>query len=217
MHTRRLFGGALVLATLLLGSCGTAQTATSGTGNTSGMSNGQSTAMAMATAMPGMSNGTMATAAPGSAMTMSNAPYDAQFIDSMMMHHEGAIAMANQALKEGQRQEVKDLAANIVKAQESEIAQMKNWRKQWYPDLAATGGMGMSMGEMTVSTDTSKPFDQRFIEAMIPHHQSAVTMANDTQQKAEHAEIKTLAGNIITDQNKEIGQMQQWLKDWYGK
>jgi uncharacterized protein (DUF305 family) len=30
----------------------------------------------------------------------SSAPYDAQFIDSMIEHHQGAIAMANQALKE---------------------------------------------------------------------------------------------------------------------
>ena len=217
---RRIFGPLFALITaLLLAACGTAQTSTGGMENMPGMDQGPlPTAMPRTTAMPattaeadgmaGMDHGGMA---------MSDAPYDAQFIDSMIMHHQGAIDMANEALEQAERQEIKDLAANIIKAQEAEIAQMKEWRTQWYPDLADTGGMAMSMGEMMISSDTSKPFDQRFIEAMIPHHQSAVEMAKDAQQKAEHAEIKTLAGNIITDQEKEIAQMQQWLNDWYGQ
>lgn len=209
MHTRKNFAGGLLFAALLLSACGAAQTG--GTGSTPVVSNGT-----VATAVPAATADAMAGMDHGS-VPMGDASYDAQFIDSMIMHHQGAIEMANQALKEGERQEIKDLAANIIKAQEAEIAQMQDWRKQWYPDLADTGGMGMSMGEMMVSTDTSKPFDQRFIASMIPHHQSAVEMARDAQGKAEHAEIKTLAGNIITDQEREIAQMQQWLKDWFGK
>lgn len=206
----------VVFATLVMAACGTTSTG-SGAAPTSA-------------AMPGVDHGSMATAAPAAtnmagmdngSMPMgtatANAPYDAQFIDSMIMHHQGAIDMANQALKQGQRQEIKDLATNIIKAQETEIAQMRQWRTEWYPNLADTGGMGMAMGEMSISTDTSKPFDQRFIEAMIPHHQSAVEMAKDAQQKAEHQEIKTLAGNIITDQEKEIAQMQEWQKAWFGQ
>lgn len=67
--------------------------------------------------------------------------------------------------------------------------------------------MGMNMGKMQVSSDTSKPFDQRSIEVIIAHHQSVVKMAKDAQQKAEHQEIKTLAGNIIDEQEEEIAQM----------
>jgi uncharacterized protein (DUF305 family) len=145
------------------------------------------------------------------------APYDAQFIDSMIIHHQGAIDMANQALKEAEKPEIKTLAENIVKAQQSEIAQMQDWRKAWYPDLAPTGGMNMAMGEMMIGTDANKPFDQRFIEAMIPHHEGAIAMAKDAQQKAEHTEIKTLASTIITAQESEIAEMQQWSQQWFGK
>src|SRR3989344_5548195 len=58
--------------------------------------------------------------------------------------------------------------------------------------------------------------DRSFIEQMIPHHESAIAMAKLAQQKATHAEIKTLAGNIITSQTNEINIMKQWYKDWYG-
>jgi uncharacterized protein (DUF305 family) len=76
--------------------------------------------------------------------------------------------------------------------------------------------MGMSMGDMEISTDTSKPFDQRFIEAMIAHHEGAIAMAKDAQQKAEKPEIKTLAQDIITAQEGEISQMRQWQTEWFG-
>jgi uncharacterized protein (DUF305 family) len=172
-------------------------------------------------ACTGASTSSSAPAASSTEHNMSEmtgeSPYDALFIDSMIVHHQGAIAMANQALKEATKPEIKSLAENVIKAQQTEIAQMQDWRKAWYPDLAETAGMGMDMGTMEVSSDASKPFDQRFIEAMIPHHEGAIAMAKDAQQKAEHEEIKQLAGEIITAQEGEIAQMKQWLKDWYGQ
>lgn len=143
-------------------------------------------------------------------------PFDAQFIDSMLEHHRGAVTMAEQALEQAEHEELRTLAEAIIAAQTQEIEQMTAWRESWYPDLPPTAGMAMSMGEMTISDDTGKPFDQRFIEAMISHHQGAIDMAKMAQQMAEHEEIKTLADAIITAQQAEIEQMQSWLKEWYG-
>jgi uncharacterized protein (DUF305 family)/Spy/CpxP family protein refolding chaperone len=143
-------------------------------------------------------------------------PFDAQFIDSMLEHHRGAVTMAEQALAEAEHEELRTLAEGIIAAQTQEIEQMTAWRTSWYPDLPPTAGMDMSMGQMTISEDDSKPFDQRFIEAMISHHQGAIDMAKMAQQMAEHEEIKTLADAIIVAQQAEIEQMQSWLKEWYG-
>jgi uncharacterized protein (DUF305 family) len=143
-----------------------------------------------------------------------NALFDAQFIDSMVMHHQGAIDMAKQAQAEAQRPEIKNMAEDIIRTQQAEIDQMKQWRTAWYPDLKDTGGMMMDMGTMMIDQDSSIPFDIRFINAMIPHHEGAVAMAKAAQQKAEHTEIKTLADNIIKAQQREIDQMKQWLAAW---
>ena len=59
--------------------------------------------------------------------------YDLRFIDAMMMHHQGAVVMATEALEKSQRPEIKQLANNIIAAQKKEIAQMKQWRTAWYP------------------------------------------------------------------------------------
>jgi uncharacterized protein (DUF305 family) len=77
--------------------------------------------------------------------------------------------------------------------------------------------MGMDMGDMTISADTSIPFEQRFIEAMVRHHEGAVAMAKDAEQRTERSEIKTLAQNIIITQEAEIKQMEQWQTEWYGE
>ena len=58
-------------------------------------------------------------------------------------------------------------------------------------------------------------YDLRFIDGMTPHHQGAVLMAKEVQQKSKRPEMKQLADNIIKAQNQEIEQMKQWRKNWY--
>lgn len=58
--------------------------------------------------------------------------FDKAFIDMMIPHHRGAIAMAKLQLKEGSNEELNELARNVIEAQTDEIAQMQSWRKDWY-------------------------------------------------------------------------------------
>jgi uncharacterized protein (DUF305 family) len=61
-----------------------------------------------------------------------DANYEKRFIDVMIEHHEGAVMMAKDALKNANRPELIQMAKDIIAAQEKEISQMKEWRKQWY-------------------------------------------------------------------------------------
>lgn len=63
----------------------------------------------------------------------------------------------------------------------------------------------------------SNGIDAHFIEQMIPHHEDAITMAKLAQTKARRPEVKQLANNIIDSQGKEITQMKDWYKSWFGK
>jgi len=64
-------------------------------------------------------------------MVMENGRYsDRAFIDAMVPHHQGAIAMAEVALKNAEHQEIKELSRNIVSTQQSEIEELKSIRKR---------------------------------------------------------------------------------------
>ena len=159
-----------------------------------------------------------------------DADYDLRFIDAMTPHHQGAVKMAQEALQKSKRSEIKQLADNIIKAQNKEISQMKQWRKAWYPKagdkpMAYSTQMGhmmeMSpeqMQSMMMSMDlgaADAEFDLRFINAMIPHHEGALVMAKDALGKSKRPEIKQLSKDILASQQKEIDQMKQWRQAWY--
>lgn len=55
---------------------------------------------------------------------------DVDFVRGMLPHHQGAVDMAKVVLKYGKDPELKKLAAEIVKAQETEISFMKEWLKK---------------------------------------------------------------------------------------
>ena len=53
------------------------------------------------------------------------AEFDRLFLTGMIGHHEGAITSSEKVLEEGTSEEVKQLARDIIEAQEAEIAEME--------------------------------------------------------------------------------------------
>ena len=152
-----------------------------------------------------------------------SAPYDLQFLDTMSHHHQGALDMAKVAVEKTQNAELKAFAQKIIKDQEKEIAQMKDWREKWFAGKPQAMNMempGMSegmkmMGDMKkMEAASGKEFDLMFLDMMTPHHEGAITMGKEALTKAEHPEIKTLANQIIKAQEEEIKKMQTWKTAW---
>jgi uncharacterized protein (DUF305 family) len=56
--------------------------------------------------------------------------------------------------------------------------------------------------------------DVMFAQMMIPHHQQAVTMAEQAATKASSPEVKQLAERIEQAQGPEIQKMAGWLRSW---
>jgi len=65
--------------------------------------------------------------------TLENAkPFDKEFIEQMIPHHQMAIMMATMLLQGTDREEMKTLAQAIIDAQSREIDQMRSWYSSWY-------------------------------------------------------------------------------------
>ena len=101
---------------------------------------------------------------------------DQDFLTQMIEHHQGAIAMAQEAETKSSRQEIRDFAGSIISAQTSEIDQMYAWRKQWFGESEHISmRMGADMPSMAVDLGSADAdFDKRFLQAMIAHHEGAI-------------------------------------------
>jgi uncharacterized protein (DUF305 family) len=167
------------------------------------------------------------TAAP----TLESVSFDQQFIDMMVPHHEGALAMARVAQSRAERPEIRPLAEDILRSQDAEISRMRQWRQDWFgspgtplmskmPMLGGMAGMDHAGQTMDMARDVDRlnaaggPFDVAFIDAMIPHHQSAIEAARLALQQSKRSEILDLAAGILEAQQREIGQMRAWRLAW---
>jgi uncharacterized protein (DUF305 family) len=150
-------------------------------------------------------------------------PFDLQFIDEMIPHHQMALISSEHMISNSQRPEIRQLYENIQKSQSEQIEQMQEWRKEWYPDAGRPtemmgeeqmGGMmdnGMMDGSMQGMMG-GDALDTMFLKMMIPHHQLAVEMADEALSKAEHPELRDLAQEIHDEQSSEIKLMQGYLE-----
>lgn len=141
---------------------------------------------------------------------------DQEFIENMIPHHQDAVDMSNMALTKAEHPQIKQLARNISTSQSREIAEMRQWYKEWYgTDVPANSHMMMNNTDLN-RLKNAKPFDKEFIEQMIPHHQMAIMMAQMVLYHSDRPEIRGLAESIIKSQSAEIEEMRTWYKEWYG-
>ena len=82
--------------------------------------------------------------------------------------------------------------------------------------LAGCGGDdGESSSDPAVASGAD--FDRAFIDAMVPHHESAIEMANDALKAGlVQDDLVEVANNIVNSQEQEITQMKQWREEWFG-
>jgi uncharacterized protein (DUF305 family) len=66
-------------------------------------------------------------------------------------------------------------------------------------------------GPMMEGVAASDP-DAAFVRGMIPHHQAAIDMAKVVLQFGKDEQVKKLAEAVVREQQREIGEMQEWLK-----
>jgi uncharacterized protein (DUF305 family) len=137
---------------------------------------------------------------------------DRAFVAEMIPHHRSAVQMAKIAQSEGDSEFVKTLADNIVRTQNQEIATMRRIDAQLSGAGVEKGELGMDDHTMGMDTDAdmlegAKPFDAKFIEMMVPHHEGAIEMAKVELDEGKNAELRTLAKDIISAQEREVKEM----------
>jgi uncharacterized protein (DUF305 family) len=212
----------LLAATLILTACGGTDGGQQGSGSGGHGGHGMAKNGGMDHDQMGYGSMDMGSGGMAKQMVMHNGKYsDKAFIDAMVPHHQGAIATAQVALENAEHEEIKELSRNIVSTQQSEIEELKSIKKEEFGtsevpmEMSSEEMRGMGMMTDPQALADENPFDEAFIEAMIPHHRSAIDMATVANQKSENQRIKELAENIVSAQKGEIEQMKRWREQWY--
>lgn len=156
------------------------------------------------------------TSSTGSSSTPAGNPVDRAFVAQMIPHHDSAVAMATIADRRATSTFVKQLAANIVRTQTTEIATMRGVDQRLKAAGVKQGSLGvaphmMGMDGDAATLETAKPFDSAFVRMMLPHHEGALVMANAELKSGKDPALKTLARTIVSAQQREISQMRKHL------
>lgn len=162
---------------------------------------------------------------PGGGILRLPSDMDAMFIEQMIPHHDDAIEMARLAATQAEHPELRRLAGEIERAQSAENDLMRELYREWYGVGVPTDsarGMGMMGRMMSDPADMrrlaqSDPFDEAFIELMVPHHRMGIMMAQMAGGATRRPEIRELTDSIIRSQTAEIELMVGWYRDWYGR
>jgi uncharacterized protein (DUF305 family) len=79
--------------------------------------------------------------------------------------------------------------------------------------LSACGGDDDPAGEVAAGEE----FDRAFIDAMVPHHESAHEMAHSAKAAGlTQPELEQVADDILATQQAEIDRMKEWRAEWFG-
>lgn len=155
-------------------------------------------------------------------------PFDRAFIDAMVPHHQAAIEMAQEAKDAGLSEpELIKIADDIVATQQAEIDQMLERREQWFgsrepeSQAAALEVLGLTpaeagVGHSAVDLATADDVNQAFAGMMIGHHTGAIRIAELAKENAGHDELKTLAGEILAAQQREIDIIEAYFMGAHG-
>jgi uncharacterized protein (DUF305 family) len=65
-------------------------------------------------------------------------------------------------------------------------------------------------------SESAASLDQQYIDMMVPHHESAVAMAELAMERSQRSELQEFAAEIIAVQSTEIAQLRTWRMEWFG-
>lgn len=147
----------------------------------------------------------------------------AGFARDMILHHAQAVEMSLLLYNRTENETLRAIALDILLSQQTQIGQMQGWLYLWglpvaniEPPMAWMGMVveglmpGMATDEQMAALREAAGVDadRLFIQLMIPHHESAIHMAEAIVDRTSIPAVLNFTRSVITSQQREIRELQ---------
>ena len=156
---------------------------------------------------------------------------DVGFARDMIAHHQQAVEMAMIAHQNATRPEIRTMAADIVLTQQNQVGRMQDWLETWgVPETNVSvrpmswlpNGESMMRGNLMPGMATREEINQLrdatgeqvdilFLQLMLRHHVGGIHMVDGLLQQDSTPEVRAMAENMKSHQQRDIDAMQQHL------
>lgn len=163
---------------------------------------------------------------------------DVGFLQDMTVHHNQAIEMSAAVLTTTEDAAVRNLAFDILTAQENQVGQMSGWLQMWeepllplnghmawmddhahmdHMDHTADGGVmpGMAssaeMAELRAASGSER--DVLFLQLMLRHHEGGIPMMEYAIDHGDEGVVRNISRSMLEGQNKEIALITDMLNE----
>jgi uncharacterized protein (DUF305 family) len=137
---------------------------------------------------------------------------DKTFLTGMIPHHIEAINTSKIIIQSTTDADLKGFATKVIEDQSKEVDSMKIWYKSLNDaDYKDDGNYKPMMANM--NSKMGSDLDKAYISGMIEHHEGAITMAKKILPISKLMDVKTLANNIVANQEQEVETLNAWLKN----
>jgi uncharacterized protein (DUF305 family) len=135
---------------------------------------------------------------------------DLRYLEAMIVHHRGAIQLAEQVKDLTQRNEIKELAEMILRGEPKAIDELYAWRKDWY-------GLTSTVKDQKVPNlgTNDGNLDLRLLNALIAHHEDGLMMTKEIRLKSTRNEILNNADATEAFFTNTKKTFEKWRYDWY--
>jgi uncharacterized protein (DUF305 family) len=152
---------------------------------------------------------------------------DMAYVLAMLWHQQQALELAGLVQGRTSRPELQRLALNIRAAQRSDVPWMTAWLRardpaagdylvhsdtqpadRWFAGMMASGQL------RTLAATSGQRFDFLFVDMLLEHYKGAIVIADGALANGRDAEVALLAGRMVTDSRRVIGQLSNWRRRW---
>lgn len=153
---------------------------------------------------------------------------DVGFLHDMIDHHEQAVRMSLLVIgADGVAPAVRDAAVGVIASQRHDLGRMEAWLVDWgIPARGAPAreamtwmdhhpvapeampGMATPAELAALGSSTGAAAERQFLDLMLEHHRSGVTMAEHAAAHAGEEKVVRLAELIVAGQQEEILELE---------